>query len=214
MRVTVKPRLLAIPSVFRLSDLHLIAGDLAVARKNFSATIGNNRIISHDSILSYSLCCSGLIHYRRAFNTGVRRYRLTDEIVSEVAPTYFELHRYLWDMADKYVAHSCNEFEQLLATVHVAEGDDGIFRFSGIGRQASAIELLSEQGTSQSILLINLLISGFIEPEVARLEDEVRNYCAKLSSEELKALPDGFAPPGNANPKRTRVWPYSRIEKE
>jgi len=183
MRVTVGPRLLAIPSVFHLSDLHLVAGDLAVARENFAATLGTPRLISHSGNLSYSLCCSGLIHYRRAFNTGVRKFQLSDEIVRLIAPAHFGLHRCLWDMADKYVAHSCNDFEQLLATIQVAEGDDGTFRFQGIGRQANATELLSEERTSQSISLINSLILDFIEPEMTRLESEIETYCAKLRAD-------------------------------
>jgi hypothetical protein len=159
--------------------------------------------------LGYALCCSGLIHYRRAFENGVPKARLSDDIVEAVVPEHFGIHRYLLDMAYKYVAHSCNAFEQSLATVQVAEGEDGIARFHGIGRHGSAIELLSEDQISHSILLIDCLIARYLEAEIARLEKEIAEYCSRLSSEELRMLPDGFAPMGSLNPHKTRSWPHS-----
>jgi hypothetical protein len=210
MRVTAKPKFLAHPNVFRLSDLHLIRGDLFVARENFNTTVGQYRMIGPDDISSYSFCCSGLIHYRRAYNTGLRKgAQLSDEIVRRVTPSYFEHHRFLIDLTDKYVAHSCNQYEQLAVTVQVNEGEDGVARFGGLGRQAGSIELLSGTQIRQSIELIDKLVEGFLAPEMDGLEKEIKALCAKLSSDELKALPDGFAPVSDADPKHIRQWPHS-----
>jgi hypothetical protein len=210
MRISAKPKLLANPTVFRLSDLHLIHGDLSVARENFAATAGQYRIIGPGDISAYSLCCSGLIHYRRAYNTGLRKNaQLSDEIVRSATPKLHEHHRHLIDLTDKYVAHSCNQYEQLAITIQVNEGDDGIARFGGLGRQGSSIELLSERQIELSILLIEGLVDEYLKPEMSRLENEIRVACAKLSSDELRALPDGFAPVSDANPKTTRRWPHS-----
>lgn len=209
MRVIVKPKLLAIPSVFSLSDLHLVAGDLVVARRNFTETIGKPRIVSPGDISSYTYCCSGLIHYRRACTSGRRISLLNDDVVKAIAPDFLEIHQFLWNLASKYVAHSVNEFEHLLAAVYVAEGEDGISRFHSIGQQGSANELLSEDQVAQSISLINTIVSDFVEPQIDRLKIVITEYCAKLSPEELKMLPDGFAPEGSRDPVKNRVWPHS-----
>lgn len=210
MRISVTQKLLANPTVFRLSDLHLIRGDLHVARENFAMTADRYRIISPNDISAYSLCCSGLIHYRRAYNTGLRKNaQLSDEIVRRVTPEYYDHHRCLIDLTDRYVAHSCNQYEQLAVTVQVNQGEDGIARFGGLGRQASSIELLSGQQIELSISLIDKLVEGFLVPEMTSLENEIKATCAKLSSDELKALPHGFAPVSDANPRKTRQWPHA-----
>jgi hypothetical protein len=210
MRISATQKLLANPSVFRLSDLHLVRGDLHIARENFAMTAGRYRIISPDDISAYSLCCSGLIHYRRAYNTGLRKNaQLSDEIVRRIAPEYYDHHRDLIDLTDRYVAHSCNQYEQLAVTVQVNEGEDGIARFGGLGRQGASIELLSGKQIELSISLIDRLVDAFLAPQMNGLESEIKATCAKLSSNELRALPDGFAPVSDANPRKTRQWPHA-----
>lgn len=64
MRVTVKQKLLASPDVFRLSDLHLVWRDLALARDNFESSGSDGSTLSPERNLAYSLVASDLIHYR------------------------------------------------------------------------------------------------------------------------------------------------------
>jgi hypothetical protein len=76
-------------------------------------------------------------------------------------------------------------------------------------RQGALIELLTEQQISQSIDLIDALLSHYLHPETAKLEAEIEKHCSGLSSEELRMLPDGFAQSGSGNPRVVRSWPHS-----
>jgi hypothetical protein len=209
MRVTVRQKLLAHPSVFRLSDFHLLQGDLVIARENFGATLNKVTLPTAD-ILSYSLACSALIHYRKAFDQkGHRRVFLTDKAVRKTAVELLPLHEHLLNLSNKYVAHSENEYEQCLATISVAEDDAGNATFRGLGFQASGIALLSQDHSERSIVLIDRLIEGYLLPEMGRLEAEIRAICEALSSQDLKNLPDGLAPVSSSNPQTKRSWPHS-----
>jgi hypothetical protein len=209
MRVSVTQKLLAHPSVFRLSDFHLLRGDLSIARENFEATLTGVTLPDLDTH-AYSLACSALIHYRKAFDkTGHRRAFLTEEVVRSSASDLVSLHQHLMNLSNKYVAHSENEYEQCLATILVAEDDGGNATFRGLGFQASSIALLSQYDSQRSIVLIDRLIKGYLLPEMGKLESEISAICEKLSSQELKNLPEGFAPASNSNPKTKRSWPHS-----
>jgi uncharacterized membrane protein len=211
MRVTVKPRLLADPSVFRLSDLHLVLGDLLIAKQNFESALDKVRLAGLENNSGYSFACSALIHYRKAFDQHRQRQRrasLTDKNVRQCAADFFALHRYLIDLSNKYVAHSENEYEQCLVTVQVAEDDNGNATFRGLGVQSTAVALLSDNDAKQSVVLVDRLINDYLRPEMARLEAEITSFCETLSAEELKALPDGFAPVSSSNPKTKRSWPH------
>ena len=212
MRVTVKPRLLNNSSVFRLSDLHLVLGDLRIAKQNFESALDKVRLADLDDNSGYSFACSALIHYRKAFDQHPRRQRrasLTDKIVRQCASDLFTLHRHLIDLSNKYIAHSENEYEQCLVTVQVAEDDYGNATFAGLGVQSTAIALLSDNDTHQSAVLVDRLIDDYLRPEMARLEAEITTLCKALSATELKALPDGLAPVSSSNPKAKRSWPHS-----
>lgn len=209
MKVTVTQKLLKNASVFKLSDLHLLWGDLLIARENFEATLNKATLPSVD-MHAYSMACSALIHYRKAFDQkGHRRAFLTEKIVRRVDPELLSLHQHLLALSNKYVAHSENEYEQCLVTISVAEDDDGNATFRGLGLQASSIALLSLSDSQQSIGLIESLIERYLLPEIARLEAEVRTICEALSTEQLRNLPLGFAPAGSSDPTIKRSWPHS-----
>ena len=88
------------------------------------------------------------------------------------------------------------------------EGDDGIARFSGLGRQGALIELLTEQQISQSIDLIDALLSHYLHPETAKLEAEIEKHCSGLSSEELRMLQTALHSREVGNPRVVRSWPH------
>jgi hypothetical protein len=209
MRVTVKQKLLASPDVFRLSDLHLVWRDLALARDNFESSGSDGRTLSPERNLAYSLVASGLIHYRRAFDkNGHRRAFITDKAVRRCVPELYSLHCRLISLSNKHVAHSENQYEQCLVTVLVAEDDEGGATFRGLGMQATSIALLSENNTKLAAKPANELIEQHVVPKVQGLEEAIKKQCQSLSSNDLRNLPNGLAPPGSSNPQITRSWPH------
>jgi hypothetical protein len=209
MRVNVTQKLLSNSDVFRLSDLHLVRGDLAIARDNFESSLRHAKARTNERNLVYALNASALIHYRRAFDrTGHRRAFITDKIVRQCTPELHWLHRKLISLSNKHIAHSENEYEQCLVTILVAEDDEGRATFRGLGMQATAIALLSEAEMELAAKLVNELIERHLLPEIGRLEEVVKEYCKTLSPSDLRNLPDGFAPPGSSNPQTRRTWPH------
>lgn len=209
MRVDVRQKLLDHPDVFRLSDFHLVWGDLVIARDNFEASSNHNGALPPQQNLAYSLTASGLIHYRRAFdNSGHRRAFITEKSVKRCTPEFYSLHKRLISLANKHIAHSENEYEQCLVTVLVAEDDAGGATFRGLGMQATAIAVLTTSETDLAAKLTNELIERFLLPEIAKLEEAVRKYCDSLSPDDLRKLPDGLAPPPSSDPQKKRSWPH------
>ena len=210
MRVNVTQKLLVQADVFRLSDLHLVWGDLAIARDNFESSLRHAEAATQERNLSYSLAASGLIHYRRAFDKkGHRQASITDKNVRRYAPELHSLHQHLIALANKHIAHSENEYEQCLVTVLVAADDEGGITFRGLGMQKTAIEVLTADQTKLAAQLADEIIERFLLPEIRRLEEIVKDHCQSLSPDQLRKLPDGFAPSGSSNPQIKRSWPHS-----
>lgn len=211
MRVTVKPRLLNIPEVGELTDVQSALRDLMIAKRCFAAAKNRDRLPSYTlDITGYALCCSALIHYRRAFDASKRQDNLSAERLSALLGDQAPIHQHLWALSNRYVAHKVNQYEQHSATVSVAERADGSATFNGIGAQGSTIEIISETDILLALHLIEVIETGYLTPLAESLKARIAEHCQKMSSDELRALPEGFAPPGSSDPDHLSNWPPKR----
>ena len=155
---------------------------------------------------NYALATAGLIHYRRAFNGGQRKFDLQKAMIT-ACPQCKAISSELYDIANKQIAHSASNYEINGAPIQVSidrETQEASFR--GISGNSVHASLMPEIRRLDAISHINFLLKLVIEPEIQRLKDVVEIKISCLSSQELKALPDGY-PPHETNFLKQRNWP-------
>src|SRR5687768_11192681 len=127
-----EPRLLASKIAKRYADLWLVKYDLEQVHDCCQFLLNQPQDLH--LMLAKAVTDSALIRYRRCFNSGVR-VKLSD-LVETLSTSERELHQLVLDQANNHVAHSANDYEQAVGTVHIAADPDGLRR-SGIGAQIS-----------------------------------------------------------------------------
>ena len=178
-----------------LADLVAIEADLKQAKQWFARILDER-----DETIKFALLSAALIKYRRAFNTGVRK-NLVHEDVDDLGPIAPDLHQYLNDMASKFIAHSVNAFEQVAAFVATNDETQEIL---GIGHFYIYSSAEDPENVKNFIVLIDLILRK-VGP---RIEQARRNCDAEaraLGYSEIKNLPllsFNLEPPTAAGSKR------------
>lgn len=111
------------PEARRLADLISLHRDLRfcceVLKRLLDVIEGEQ-----DAILQQALWSAALVSYARCFASG-KRLGLTEDVFSDLQGDPVDLHRYLKNQRDKYVAHSVNPFEDVRVGVVLASPENG-----------------------------------------------------------------------------------------
>lgn len=194
---TAYPRKLKTADARRYADLFLIQNDLRqvihccddLLKRGPEALVGDSR----------AFLDSALVRYRRCFNGGVRSKLIN--CISGLDTEQQKLHDFAYDMVDKHIAHSVNEYERSDAVVYVSE-EDGKLRVSTIGAAAwLTVEFNSGQINRLKELAVSLLDSVRVESK--QLTERLQRHVKELSEEQLQALEDG-GDIAIANPKHDK----------
>jgi hypothetical protein len=181
------------PTAKRHADLFLIGNDLR------QVIYCCDRLLEEGLDLSgqgRALLDSAIIRYRRCFTSGVRT-KLTD-LVSSFTPNEQSLHDLVFTMANMHVAHSINDYEQAVTTIHIAQENGKLIR-GGIGAASSLMaEFTGVQIATLKAMAIKLMDSARALGKA--LETELIAHVAQLSDDELLAADD---PRDMAGGKRT-----------
>lgn len=208
-KITITPKLLRMPEAEALADLRSVRMDIDFSLfcfERFDAHKLFKMNLIEEQSHHYALATAALIHYRRAFNSGVRKHKLEKSMI-EGDPEHYRIHKELCDIANWQISHSVSSHELIGAQIQIAIEEDGrTAAFQSMGNNSTVGSLMSEQGRLDAISHIRYLISEQIEPEQQRLEAAISEFASKLSSDELMALPDGF-PPNETNLLKRRTWP-------
>ena len=209
MIVDSSPKLFVSEEASLLADLAGIKLDLEFALFCFERFDCNKLFkFSHlgEERTNYALATAGLIHYRRAFNGGQRRFDLRSAMFS-ACPQCQEISNELYVIANKQIAHSASNYEIIGAPIQVAiDRETQEAHFRGVCGNSVYASLMPEIRRLDSLCHLRFLLSQVVEPEIKRLEHAIGALIAGLSSEDLKALPDGF-PPNETNLLKKRNWP-------
>ena len=120
-------------------DLELVLDDLDHVKACSEHLVTT---FSKADFIEKAILDSALIRYRRCFNTSVRAALVPNFSVEE--SLLAEKHRYFRDLADKYVAHSVNSFENSGATISVSFTEsDEIHLGRSIGISKSIVTMIS-----------------------------------------------------------------------
>jgi hypothetical protein len=207
--VNIIPKLLSTEEFYNLIDLQTITTDIKFAKYCFENFDCNNLFrlqFLPDRQKDYAFATAGLVHYRRAFNTGTRTYKINAYIEKEGAERS-ALHKRLIDIADKQIAHFASGYERISPAISVAiDQTTGEASIRGISGNAVFASLMSEQTRLDAISHFQYLLSAVIAPLECQLETVVLQQAASLTSGELKDLPDGF-PPHQDDPLKRPIRP-------
>ena len=209
MVVDIKPKVMISHDASILADLNGIEMDLDFALFCFER-FDSNKLFKFNHLgedrINYALATSALIHYRRAFNTGVRRFKLHEKMIAE-CPCCAVLHSELKALADKQVAHSISNHEVVGTPISVAiDRDSGEATFRGVSSNSTYASLMSENRRMDAVYHVRFLLKFVVEPEMTRLQYAISETAKHLTSNELKSLPDGY-PPHEKNLLKQRNWP-------
>jgi hypothetical protein len=156
----------------RYAALHLILGDLAFSSDCLkeAAKLG---VPDDQSVHSKALIFAGVVAYGRCFTSGVRDLKLDpDDLTARAKSFDEEIHAYLYDLRNKHIAHSVNDFEGCEpAGIIVGRSESG-WRAGGVG-------VVLMQGVGLSLKLLNRAVAhidamrAFLKNEVVQLRPKV-----------------------------------------
>jgi hypothetical protein len=117
----------------RFADLHLVIDDLSFALDCLTEA-DKLGMPDPNNLASKALIFSGAVAYARCFHSGVRSVRLNpQDFVGTSVPFDHEIHDYVFELRNKHVAHSVNEFERCVASAVVVRAPKASWVARGIG---------------------------------------------------------------------------------
>ncbi|ACL95842.2 hypothetical protein [Caulobacter vibrioides] len=150
--------------------LSLAADDLRLAQVSFAEAYKLG-MPSSANVLSKALIHAAIMSYARSFTGGVRGFRLDAKFFSPIWDAVdVELHDYLYNLRDKHVAHSVNDFERATA-VGVVVADQS-FRLLNTNPSGVGVVKMSMVGLPLSKLK---LCRSHIERMVAHIDQRAAN---------------------------------------
>lgn len=154
-----------------------------------------------------ALFAAALIAYRRAFTTG-RRLRLDKSDVSDLALNAAEVHKYLYDLASKLIAHPVNELEDTAIGIIVDDDKESVI---GIGQIHLSMSMDAMENIPTLSAFIGEIISRKLEPRIDECQKACEAEARAMPFSELKRRPlwgaKFFAQTESAS--KLRPWPKS-----
>lgn len=133
-----------------------------------------------------ALWTSALVMYGRAFATGVRsapKPRL-DHLTSDQT----ELHEYLIDVRNKYVAHSANGFEQSVVVAFLFDDDHGRRALSGVAVEHTSLSRISRDSAREFTALCEVHLTD-LRRRAQDLTGRVVREVLSMGADQASALP-------------------------
>ncbi|MDE5444804.1 hypothetical protein GWG65_25820 [Bradyrhizobium sp. CSA207] len=187
----------SLPQFIALADLESVANDLRMVVDITRRLIAGEK----DMLVMRSLFSSGLISYRRCFNSGVRNsVKRADLALFD--GRVFEMHDYLINQANKLIAHSVNPFERTQAGVLVRDE-----KVIGISTLSAQLVLFDPSQMEQWHRLSGLMLERILLPRIEEARGAALKAAAQLPIQEITAGQpleyDPRIPPENAGERRS-----------
>jgi hypothetical protein len=197
-----QPRLLQSQAANHRADLETIIEDLDHVAKCCDLLLTRG-IHPLGDIEAKALFDSIATRYRRCFNSGARKPLDRKDLQGEDV----ERHAFFYAIADKHIAHSVNGFGLRASTVYIAVDDRGQLHRGGLGSQGSSTLELSLHDIAQFSEFVGELIAD-AKAVHASLSERLKLEVVDMSDEQLRDLPEGFAPlHAKMDVLQRRQWP-------
>ncbi len=129
---------------------------------------------------------AAFIHYARVFATGVR---MTEKpSLDELTEDDRELHDYIIDARNKYVAHSANGFETAQTVVFLVERPNGERAISGTAVEQVSLSRISRESATRFAALCDAHVHG-LRKRARVLTDELTQEVVRMGADKAFALP-------------------------
>lgn len=114
------------PESQRLANLSGVLADLFETSLLCDRWIEAMRREPKDPELAAVLCCAAVVRYGRTFSSSVRKG--VPDLIEKLPPRLREVHAFIKDARDKWIAHSVNTFEETSIKLHLAPDASGVPR--------------------------------------------------------------------------------------
>jgi hypothetical protein len=161
-------------------DLRLAAGYL---RHYLGANIEGDR--DFGSPLD-ALWTAAFVLYGRVFATGVRSAPKPNLDVLEADDR--DLHNYIIDVRNKYIAHSANGFEQSQTVAFVVEIENGERALTGTAVEHISLSRISRESAERFVALCDLHVGGLAE-RARVLTNRVTQELIQMGGDHVFGLP-------------------------
>lgn len=181
-----------------LADRAAIFQDLAFCVACCARAIENLRAASQDAVLIRALWTAALVAYARCFTSGVR-YGLTSDLFEHFDGEPRETHEYYVDLRNKHIAHSVNQFEQVVIGAVLSAPDASMRSVEGIATLTGTN--ISESAESvEQLRTLALTALKYIAETGKELSAEVLEEAKTLPIENLyrRATPRVTIPPASS----------------
>ncbi|MFE7404850.1 hypothetical protein [Isoptericola sp. NPDC057559] len=149
----------------------------------------------HDPRLAFWL--AAIVCYGRAFNSGVRKYRIDTADLDE---SRLEAHKYFLDLRNKHAAHAVNDFEQTFVIAYLTDSAFARRAVTRTGQAHIEYHTATENDLATLVQLCDHLVK-VINRRLESLQSKIGLELAQMGEEAVYALPDLVMP----SPQRERV---------
>jgi hypothetical protein len=200
-------RILDMPEAQRFGDLAGIIHDLGNVVQFCDLLVSAFDASPPQYELADALSTAAVIRYCRCFESGVRA-RLAGESIKAIAPHLVHIHGYLFDLRQKHLAHSVNEFEANHVAIVLPDDPSvpGPTEITVLGGRVAGLDRPTALWLKQLATTVQRAANNELEAERSKL----LAVLASFSREQLEKLPDPqpFAPDWTrAKKKRPRRAP-------
>jgi hypothetical protein len=129
---------------------------------------------------------AAFIHYARVFATGVRMTEKPN--LGNLSDDDRELHDYIIDTRNKYVAHSANGFETAQTVVFLVERANGERAMSGTAVEQVSLSRISRESAVRFAALCDAHVHG-LRQRARVLTDELTQEVVRMGPDRAFALP-------------------------
>ncbi|HWL01568.1 MAG TPA: hypothetical protein VNQ52_04260 [Microbacteriaceae bacterium] len=174
-------------SARELNDISSYERDLRLAAGYLRHYMGSDIEGDHDfgSPID-AMWTAAFVLYGRVFATGVRRAQKPG--LDRLTADERELHDYLVDVRNKYVAHSANGFEQSQTVAFLVELENGERAMTGTAVEQTALSRISRASAERFADLCDLHLRGLGE-RARELTRTITDELLQMGGEKVFALP-------------------------
>ena len=191
-------RLLDIPEAQTFGDLAGIIRDLGTVIQFCDLLVSAYDASPPQYELVDALSTAAVIRYCRCFGSGVRA-KLAAESIEALAPFYSQLHSYFFELRQKHLAHSVNEFEANHVAVVLPDDTFGAnaVEITLLGGRVAGLDRPTAVHLKRLATIVQRAANDELDTERARLIQ----LLAPLSREQISQFPE----PPPFEPDWTRV---------
>jgi hypothetical protein len=172
----------------RFADLMSIWADLDMAVTVLDRLIAIRESPDRDAdpVLEHAYWTTAVIHYTRCFTEGHRFRGVTPQLINDRLPEYGRMHRWIWNMRNKHVAHDENPYQQYIPSVVVHRAPDRTFASPNVWAQG-IIAIDADRARAFRALVVG--VGEIVKERLEAARNKFVQAIAAMPLSDVEALP-------------------------